>query len=84
MSQAYKCRPSELLGVTDSLVAFYTDRAAYTLASEIENEMELATKRLPSNAKEAAHTRARQRILDSYLGIEDSAQPNRFRSPASK
>jgi len=80
MALKLQCRPSALLGVTDSWVAFCTDRAVFTFGSTIENEMDEAEARLPKNAKEAAHTRARQRVLDDYLGVELSQQPDRFRS----
>lgn len=80
MAQDLRCRPSTLLGVTDSWVAFCTDRAIWTFASTIRNEQDEAESRLPKNAKDAAHTRARQRVLDDYLGIESSEMPGRFRS----
>ena len=84
MSQSMRCRPSSLLGVMDPIVAFYTDRAAWTFASTIEQEMEAAVTRLPKNAKDKAHQNARQRVLDAFLGIEESKQPQRFRSPGSR
>lgn len=80
MSQAMRCRPSDLLGVADRYVAFCLDRAVFFLANEIERDQNLAVSRLPKNAKDAAHTRAKQRVLDQYLGIESSEQPERFRS----
>lgn len=80
MSQTMRCRPSDLLGVSDRLVAFYTDRAAWTLASAIQADQDAAVNRLPKSAKDAAHTRAKQRVLDQYLGVESSEQPDRFRS----
>jgi hypothetical protein len=79
MSQAMRCRPATLLGVTDPLVAFYLDRACWSFASTVEREQETAVNRLPKNAKDAAHTRARQRILDQYLGVEEIPS-DRFRS----
>lgn len=83
MSQAMKCRPSDLLGVDNSLTAFYVDRATWTLASTIESEMETAVTRLPKTAKEQAHHKARQRVLDQFLEFEAAAEPGRFRSPSS-
>jgi hypothetical protein len=80
MATDLRCRPSSLLGVTDSWVAFCTDRAVWTFASAIRKDMDEAESRLPKNAKDAAHTRARQRVLDEYLGIELSETPDRFRS----
>lgn len=80
MATEMHCRPSALLGVTDPWVAFCTDRAVFTFASTIRQEQDEAEARLPNNAKDAAHTRARQRVLDQYLGIELSETPSRFRS----
>lgn len=80
MAQAMKTRPSSLLGVLDSYVAFCVDRACFILASAIENDQNLAEERLPSSAKGTAHTRARQRVLDQYLGIELSGAKERFRA----
>lgn len=81
MSQSMHCRPSLLMGVMDPLTAFYADRACWTFAMTIQNEMEVAVTRLPKNAKDSAHDRARQRVLDEYLGIEEEETTSRFRSP---
>jgi hypothetical protein len=81
MAEAMKCRPSQLLGVRDPLTAFYTDRATWTFAMTIQSDMDEAEKRLPNNAKDAAHVRARQKVLDQYMGIEAADQPGRFRTP---
>lgn len=40
MARAYRCRPSEVLGVSDRLTAFYLDRAVYALAGRIQSEMD--------------------------------------------
>jgi hypothetical protein len=80
MAQAMKCRPSSLLGAFDPYVAFCVDRACFTLASAIEQDQQAAVNRLPKSAKETAHTRAQQRVLDEYLGIELVEQPQRFRA----
>lgn len=84
MAQSMRCRPSSLLGIADPIVAFYTDRAVWTFATTIENDMEAAAERLPKNAKEKTQQRAKQRVLDAFLGIEDAQQPERFRAPSSK
>lgn len=82
MAQDMHCRPSDLLGMTDSLVAFYVDRATWTFASVIRQEMDAATTRLPKNAKESAHRRAQQRVLDQYLGHQE-VEVSRFRAPSN-
>jgi hypothetical protein len=46
--------------------------------------MDQAEKRLPKTAKDSAHERARQRVLDEYLGIEAAKTPARFRAPVPK
>lgn len=50
-------------------------------ATAIENEQNEAESRLPNNAKDAAHQRAKQRVLDKYLGVELAEEKGRFRSP---
>jgi putative ubiquitin-RnfH superfamily antitoxin RatB of RatAB toxin-antitoxin module len=40
MSRAYRCRPSEILHITEPLVAFYLDRAVFALAGRIQNELD--------------------------------------------
>ena len=80
MAMKLRCRPSALLGVTDFWVAFCVDRALFTFGTAVENEMDEAEARLPKNAKEVAHRRARQRVLDEYLGVDPAEQPERFRT----
>lgn len=80
MALKLRCRPSALLGIADPWVAFCTDRAVFTFGTVIEGEMDEAETRLPKNAKDTAHRRARQRVLDEYLGVESSEQTERFRS----
>jgi hypothetical protein len=40
--------------------------------------------RLPKSAKATAETRARQRVLDQYLGVVVAEETTRFRSPVAK
>lgn len=82
MAQDMHCRPSDLLGMIDPLIAFYVDRATWTFASTIRQEMEAAVTRLPKNAKETAHRRAQQRVLDQYLGHQEQ-RPSQFRAPSN-
>jgi hypothetical protein len=70
-----------MLGVTDPFVAFCIDRAVWFLAGTIEEQQEAAVTRLPQNAKESAHARTRQKVLDMYLGVELVDEPQRFRAP---
>jgi hypothetical protein len=48
---------------------------------EIEIAQNAAEKRLPKSAKDGAHTRARTRVLEQYLRIDNSNDPGRFRAP---
>lgn len=84
MASRMKCRPSDVLGITDSYVAFVIDRATLTLINAIEDDQQKAVNRLPDSAKAAAHQRAQQRVLDQYLGIELADAPQRFRAPTAR
>ncbi len=75
-----RVRASAVLGIADPLTAYCVDRALWTFARVIEEEQEAATKRLPKNAKDTTHARARERVLEKYLGIEMS-EKGKFRSP---
>jgi hypothetical protein len=81
MSKDMATPVSGLLGIADAFVAYCVNRAVWTFARTLEAEQEQAVSRLPKNAKPAAETRARQRIIDEFLGIEAVDQPQRFRSP---
>lgn len=83
MCQGYHVRPSDLLRVSDSFVAFAVDRAVWTFAAAIEQDQEDAVRHLPKNAKETTHNHVRQRVLDSYLGIDPTTTPGRFRDPGN-
>lgn len=74
-------RPSAVIGIADPFPAFCVDRALWFFSKTIEHEQELAVARLPKNAKDSAHTRARQRVLDKYLGLNQAETPGRFRAP---
>lgn len=84
MSQAYRVRPSQLLGVSDAVRAYHVDRAVFTFASTVENAQETAVGRLPKNAKEATHAHVRQMVLDKYLGLDAGEAKGRFADPAGK
>lgn len=80
MAKELRSRPSTLLGVFDPWVAFCVDRSCFVFATSLVQDQDEAVARLPKNAKDAAHSRARQRVLDKYLGIDAADQPGRFRS----
>lgn len=74
-------RPSAVIGIADAFTAFCVDRALWTFARAIETAQDEAVARLPKSAKDSAHTRAKQRVLDQYLGVNQHKTPGRFRSP---
>lgn len=76
MSQAFHARPSELLGVTNPVTAFYLDRAVHGIGAEIEGEMEMAVENVKSTKD--AH-RQSQAILNKWLRSSGGA---RYRDPA--
>jgi len=84
MARAYRVRPSELLGLADEAQAFSFDRAVWTFATAVEADMEAAEKRLPKSASEALRSSTRQRVWDSYMGINTATTPGRYADPASK
>lgn len=82
MAQDLGVRPSAVAGIDSRLAsAFYFDRALWTFAKIIEDEQEKAVNRLPKSAKEGAHVRARQKVLDRFLNNESTVEPGKFRSP---
>lgn len=82
MAQDLGVRPSAVAGIDSRFAAaFYFDRALWTFAKVIEDEQEKAVSRLPTSAKEKAHVRARQKVLDRFLNTEPTAEAGRFRSP---
>jgi hypothetical protein len=82
MSQAYHCRPSSILGVTEGLPAFGIDRATWIFAKNVEAEQEKAVDRLPSNATEASKKLVREHVLDVFLGV--MSRTGRYRDPATR
>lgn len=83
MAQAFRSRPSELLGVSGSFRAFSVDRAVWTFGTAVEGAMDDAEKVLGNKAKPAMITQARQRVWDQFMGINAAEVPGRFRDPAT-
>lgn len=83
MAELYHARPSHILGASDPFAAFCIDRAVMTLIQAIQHDQEVAVGRLPKNAKQATQDMVRQRVLDSYLGIDPAQVKGRFRDPGS-
>lgn len=84
LSQAYHTKPSSILGVTEGLPAFAIDRAVWTFAREISNAQEVAVGRLPKNAKDATVSYVRDRVLHTFLGLDNADTPGRFKEPTMR
>lgn len=57
----------------------------WVFASEVERQQEIAVGRLPKNVKESTRDHTRQRVLELFLGIEETAStPGRFRDPQGR
>lgn len=84
MAEKMHCRPSTVLGVSDPAIAFCVDRATLTLVRAIEEDMDAREKRLPDSAKASTREKARQRVLDQYMGVELAEETGRFRAPSSR
>lgn len=82
MAKEFRARPSDLLGVANPYHAFSLDRAVWTFATAVEADMEAVEKQLPKKASETMKASARQRVWDSYMGIDTAKTPGRFADPA--
>jgi hypothetical protein len=75
-SQQFRCRPSEILGVTEQPAAFYFDRAVFTFGSALESELEKAGQSKGKSKKtDSQIAMARQQIMARWLGTQRFADP---------
>jgi hypothetical protein len=65
MAKQWRCRPSEYLGVTDPLAAFYFDRAIGIFGNRLEQELEKAEQSGKSKTQKSLR---RTMILNKWLG----------------
>lgn len=81
LARTWKVRPSELADISDSLTAFYFDRAVATFGTEVERAMDNAS----ANAKNKKESeRRRAMALARYMKTEDGRHaPGTFRDPAA-
>lgn len=84
-SQAYRCRPSELLGLEDRLMAYYLDRGVWYFGSNVESQVETAGENAGAGVKNAKNRAAlingaRARTLDKLLGGNTTAA-TKFKDP---
>jgi hypothetical protein len=83
-SQAFHCRPSELLGLEDKLIAYFFDRGIWFFGSHVESEVDKAGEGAARGVKskgnrEALVNGARQRALDKLL--DGKTAKSKFRDP---
>lgn len=83
LAARYSTRPSELLGISCDIQAFYLDRACWAFGVSLDSQMEQATK----NAKnDVARKTAAQQIMNRVMGLgQEGKHPSGgggFRDPA--
>ncbi len=80
-SQKMRCRPSDLLRLSDGVLAYYFDRAVWTFGSAIQSEMDEAERK----SKSSKSLPARQRmILNKWVPPPGGATAKgRFKDPAA-
>lgn len=86
MAKLYNCRPSDILGITNTAARFHADRATMIFCESVENAMAVVDK--SKQKSEALKSAERMRILDHWLGntapVGTSTTAGRFRDPAAK
>jgi hypothetical protein len=76
MAQVFRCRPSELLGLSaDSYLSFSMDRAVWSFGVCVEKDMADAEDALPENADRARRTAARLAVFNAYMQTGDESSP---------
>lgn len=82
MSKTYQCRPSEILGITNTGAAFHADRATMNFCTALENAMSAVDKR-KIKMSDVMKMAEKQKILDHWLGLVNEKDRGRFRDPAA-
>lgn len=79
-AKTWNCRPSDLLAIEDSYVAYCLDQAVGFFGRHLDAELE----KVGSDAKNDEEAKwKRQQILDKYFEEEDKKpRPGRFADPA--
>jgi hypothetical protein len=86
MSERYKTRPSQLLGIEDEYWAWCADEAVWLYGVGVENEMSAAAK--DSKTADAKH-QMRSMVLQRHLArgdhkaMAERAEQSGFRDPAN-
>lgn len=86
-SQAYRCRPSELVGLEDALIAYYLDKALWFFGSHVESEVDNAGENAARGVKNAKNRQAlvngaRMRALEKLLSDGKRSATTKFKDPA--
>jgi len=83
MAKAYSCRPSELLGITNSAGAYHADRATMYFCTELEVALSEVDGRKMS---EPVKNLERKKLLDKWLKLEPAKTggASGYRDPAMK
>jgi hypothetical protein len=76
MSKKLKCRPSDLVGITDPYEAYCFDEAIVFVNDQINAELELVTHKKPK-----VQSQRRQQRLAQLLGVPAE---KRYRDPAAR
>ena len=78
LSQSVRTRPSELMGIRHTAVAFYFDRVVVSIGTAIESDIQEAQAKSKNN--KAASVKA-QLVLNRWLRAEGGA---RYRDPMAR
>lgn len=85
-SQAYRCRPSELMGLEDKLMSYYLDRGIWYFGSHVEYQVDAAGDNAARGVKndknrQALINGARLRTLDKLLSDGKPSGTRQFKDP---
>lgn len=79
-AKTWNCRPSDLLAIEDTYVAYCLDQAVGYFGRHLESELEKAGADAKSEQEGEWKRRA---VLDKYFGEEDKPSSGRFADPAA-
>lgn len=79
MAEVYHCRPSELLGLSNKLHAYFFDRAVFYFGVSIDHDMETSTR----TAKNDTQRQQRRNIVLNRWKVNAEGAKGRFRDPAA-
>jgi hypothetical protein len=80
MAEAYHCRPSELLGISNKLHAYFLDRAVFYFGAAIDSDLEASTR----TAKTDMQRQQKRNMVLNRWKVNAEGAKGRFRDPASR